>query len=67
MLAAKGHEHRTCADGRVKAFGKTELGADIEVAGKCLVGRFKIGIGFSIIIYGRGNVNIYVLFRSVGV
>ena len=31
ILAAERHQHGTCADGRVKAFGKSASGADVQI------------------------------------
>ena len=54
LLTAKRHQNGTCTDGRVKAFGKTALRANVKVSNERFVARLKVGYRFFFV---RGSIS----------
>ena len=67
FFSAEGHEHRSGADGRVKALGQAALGAEIEVTGQLLQVVRKAAFHRLCNGPGLGRMGLGVLFRAVGV
>ena len=72
-LAAEGHHNRARADGGVEALGKSSARTAVEVGGECEVvickgkGRIKDRNLIKSFLVDRGNLDVDVLFRAVGI
>ena len=67
ILTAKGHQNRTCTDGRVKTLGKASLGADVQICSQSTVILNESAADLLLKGSGSYSLNVDVLLRTVGV